>query len=70
MAETMGGLPVILRTLDVGGESRSLDLPRPEEANPFLGVRGVRLQLNEPDLFEPQLRAAVRCCPADDPFLG
>ncbi|HEX2367801.1 MAG TPA: phosphoenolpyruvate--protein phosphotransferase [Acidimicrobiia bacterium] len=67
VAETMGGLPVILRTLDVGGDKPLPYLPRPEEANPFLGVRGVRLQLNEPDLFEPQLRAAVRVA-ADHPL--
>jgi phosphocarrier protein FPr len=67
VAETMGGLPVILRTLDVGGDKPLPYLSRPEEANPFLGVRGVRLQLNEPDLFEPQLRAAVRVA-ADHPL--
>ncbi len=67
VAEAMGGLPVILRTLDVGGDKPLPYLSRPEEANPFLGVRGVRLQLNEPDLFEPQLRAAVRVA-ADHPL--
>ena len=60
IAEAMGGRPMILRTLDVGGDKPLPYLSRPEEANPFLGVRGVRLQLNEPDLLEPQLRAAVR----------
>jgi multiphosphoryl transfer protein len=67
IAEAMGGRPVILRTLDVGGDKPLPYLPRPEEANPFLGVRGVRLQLNEPDLLEPQLRAAVRVA-ADHPL--
>ena len=47
--------------------SRCPYLPRPEEANPFLGVRGVRLQLDQPDLLEPQLRAAVRVA-ADHPL--
>ena len=67
VAVAMGGLPVILRTLDVGGDKPLPYLPRPEEANPFLGVRGVRLQLDQPDLFEPQLRAAVRVA-ADHPL--
>ena len=67
VAVAMGGLPVILRTLDVGGDKPLSYLARPEEANPFLGVRGVRLQLNEPDLLEPQLRAAVRVA-ADHPL--
>ncbi len=67
VAVAMGGLPVILRTLDVGGDKPLPYLARPEEANPFLGVRGVRLQLNEPDLLEPQLRAAVRVA-ADHPL--
>ncbi len=67
IAEAMGGRPVILRTLDVGGDKPLPYLPRPEEANPFLGVRGVRLQLNEPDLLDPQLRAAVRVA-ADHPL--
>jgi multiphosphoryl transfer protein len=67
IASAMGGRPVILRTLDIGGDKPLPYLPRPEEANPFLGVRGVRLQLNEPDLLEPQLRAAVRVA-ADHPL--
>lgn len=58
--ETMGERPVIVRTLDVGGDKPLPYLPLPPEANPFLGVRGLRLSLQRPDLFIPQLRAILR----------
>jgi phosphoenolpyruvate-protein phosphotransferase len=55
------GRPVILRTLDVGADKPLPTLPQPAEANPALGVRGLRLQLQRhPDLLKAQLRAAVR----------
>ena len=61
-AEAMGDHPVIIRTLDAGG-----DKPLPgitdhgeTEANPFLGVRGLRLCLEHPDLFRSQVRALLR----------
>ena len=60
MAERLGGRPLILRTLDVGADKPLPHLPRPAEANPFLGVRGIRLGLAEPELLETQLRAALR----------
>jgi multiphosphoryl transfer protein len=57
----MGNRPVILRTLDVGADKPLPALPQPREANPALGVRGLRLQLlRRPDLLADQLRAALR----------
>ena len=57
----MAGRPVILRTLDVGADKPLPALPQPAEANPALGVRGLRLQLmRRPDLLQDQLRAAAR----------
>jgi phosphoenolpyruvate-protein phosphotransferase len=57
----MGNRPVILRTLDVGADKPLPSLPQPSEANPALGVRGLRLQLlRRPDLLADQLRAALR----------
>ena len=57
----MAGRPVILRTLDVDADKPLPALPQPPEANPALGVRGLRLQLlRRPDLLLDQLRAALR----------
>jgi phosphoenolpyruvate-protein phosphotransferase (PTS system enzyme I) len=58
--DTMGDRPVILRTLDIGGDKQLPYLDLPYELNPFLGVRGIRLCLRNVDLFKPQLRAAIR----------
>lgn len=58
--EQMAGRPVIIRTLDVGGDKKLPCLPLPEEANPFLGWRAIRLCLARPDIFRPQLRAILR----------
>lgn len=60
IADTFGELPVILRTLDVGGDKEIPYIDLPKEDNPFLGVRAIRLCLNRPQLFKPQLRAALR----------
>lgn len=61
VAGAMGTRPVILRTLDVGADKPLPALPQPAEANPALGVRGLRLQiLRRPDLLAEQLRAALR----------
>jgi multiphosphoryl transfer protein len=60
MAERLRGRPLILRTLDVGADKPLPYLPRRPEANPFLGVRGLRLGLEQPELLETQLRAALR----------
>ncbi|RLC78706.1 MAG: phosphoenolpyruvate--protein phosphotransferase [Chloroflexi bacterium] len=56
----LGNLPVILRTLDIGGDKELPYLDLPQEMNPFLGVRAIRLCLARPELFKPQLRAALR----------
>jgi phosphotransferase system enzyme I (PtsI) len=59
-AEALGGKPVIVRTLDIGGD-KSLDyLNIPSEMNPFLGWRAVRYCLAEPELFRTQVRAILR----------
>jgi phosphocarrier protein FPr len=60
IAETMGKLPVIVRTLDVGGDKPLPYIEMPREENPFLGERGIRLCLNRPELFRQQLRAILR----------
>ncbi|HEX2496683.1 MAG TPA: phosphoenolpyruvate--protein phosphotransferase, partial [Gaiellaceae bacterium] len=60
VAERLEGRPLILRTLDVGADKPLPYLPRRPEANPFLGERGIRLGLAQPELLETQLRAAQR----------
>ncbi len=60
IADAFGDKPVILRTLDVGGDKNIPYIEMPPEANPFLGVRAIRLCLSRPDIFKPQLRAALR----------
>ncbi|ODU15187.1 MAG: phosphoenolpyruvate--protein phosphotransferase [Pseudonocardia sp. SCN 73-27] len=60
VAAALGGRRITLRTLDVGGDKPLPYVPAPVEANPFLGVRGLRLALRAPDLFATQLRAIVR----------
>jgi phosphocarrier protein FPr len=56
----LNGLPLVVRTLDIGGDKNVPYLDLPAEDNPFLGVRGIRLCLARPDLFLPQLRAVYR----------
>jgi len=60
IAEGLEGRPLILRTLDIGADKPLPYLPQPPEANPFLGVRGIRLALEQPELLETQLRAVLR----------
>lgn len=60
MALGLGGRPLIIRTLDIGGDKNVPYLNLPKEDNSFLGVRGIRLCLARPDLFIPQLRAIYR----------
>lgn len=60
VAEAFGGRPVIFRTLDVGGDKDLPGVEQPEEENPFLGWRGIRMSLDVPGLFKPQLRALLR----------
>jgi len=59
-AEKMGDKPVIIRTLDVGGDKELPYLDFPEEMNPFLGYRAIRVCLERDDIFKPQLRALLR----------
>ncbi len=58
--DALGGRRLTVRTLDVGGDKSVPYLRRAAEANPFLGCRGIRLSLTQPDLFSAQLRALVR----------
>ena len=60
VAETLAGKPVIIRTLDIGGDKEIPYLGLPKEENPFLGFRAVRLCLKRPDLYRPQLTALLR----------
>jgi phosphoenolpyruvate-protein phosphotransferase/dihydroxyacetone kinase phosphotransfer subunit len=60
LADAFGGERITLRTLDVGGDKPLGYLPMPAEANPFLGVRGLRIGLRRTDLLTDQLRAIVR----------
>jgi phosphoenolpyruvate-protein phosphotransferase/dihydroxyacetone kinase phosphotransfer subunit len=60
IGKEMNGLPVIVRTLDAGGDKELPYISMPTEANPFLGVRAIRLSLNQPGLFLTQLRAVLR----------
>ena len=59
-ARLMGDRPLIIRTLDVGGDKPLPYLDLGEEANPFLGWRAIRFCLVRPDIFLPQLRAILR----------
>lgn len=58
--EAFGEKPVILRTMDIGGDKQLPYLNLPPEQNPFLGNRALRLCLSHPDIFRTQLRAALR----------
>ncbi|MGB3310977.1 MAG: phosphoenolpyruvate--protein phosphotransferase [Nodosilinea sp.] len=60
MTQALNGLPLIVRTLDIGGDKHVPYLNQPAEDNPFLGIRGIRLCLERMDLFETQLRAILR----------
>ncbi|HCD1517554.1 TPA: phosphoenolpyruvate--protein phosphotransferase [Staphylococcus aureus] len=58
--EAMDGKRVVVRTLDIGGDKELSYLNLPEEMNPFLGYRAIRLCLAQQDIFRPQLRALLR----------
>lgn len=60
MVDVLAGKPLIVRTLDIGGDKQVPHLDLPVEDNPFLGVRGARLQLRREELLVPQLRALYR----------
>lgn len=59
-AEAFCGKPVILRTLDIGGDKQLPYMELPKEENPFLGRRALRLCLEEKEIFRTQIRAALR----------
>jgi phosphocarrier protein FPr/phosphocarrier protein len=63
IANALAGRPLVIRTLDIGGDKPIPYLPLPAEANPALGLRGVRTSLWRPDLLRTQLRAILRVKP-------
>ncbi len=60
VAEKLEGRPLVIRTLDVGGDKELPYLEMPKEMNPFLGYRAIRLCLDRVDIFKVQLRAILR----------
>ena len=58
--EAMNPRPVVVRTLDIGGDKKLPYLPIDEEMNPFLGYRAIRLCLDRKEIFRTQLRALIR----------
>ncbi|RNA70253.1 phosphoenolpyruvate--protein phosphotransferase [Alteribacter keqinensis] len=60
VVEDMDGKPVVIRTLDIGGDKELPYLDLPKEMNPFLGFRAIRLCLEKDDMFRTQLRALLR----------
>ena len=60
VVEKMKGHPVVIRTLDIGGDKELDYLEIPKEMNPFLGCRAIRFCLNKPSLWKVQLRALLR----------
>ena len=61
--------PIVVRTLDVGADKPLPFLPQPEEHNPYLGLRGIRLSLRTPELFLPHLRAILTAGAKHDTWL-
>ncbi|HZJ63436.1 MAG TPA: phosphoenolpyruvate--protein phosphotransferase, partial [Kofleriaceae bacterium] len=64
IADALQGRPLVIRTLDAGGDKPLAFAPQAREDNPALGVRGVRLALRHPELLRTQLRAILRVAPA------
>jgi phosphotransferase system enzyme I (PtsI) len=60
VVEAMPNLPVIIRTMDIGGDKDLPYLDLPEEMNPFLGWRAIRICFDRPEIMNPQLRALLR----------
>lgn len=58
--ESMDGQGVVVRTMDIGGDKELPYLSLPEEMNPFLGYRAIRISLDQPDMFKTQMRALLR----------
>jgi phosphoenolpyruvate-protein phosphotransferase (PTS system enzyme I) len=66
IAQMVNPRPVTLRTFDLGGDKMSTNVAVPEEDNPALGTRAIRLALREPDIFRAQLRAMLRAAAFGD----
>lgn len=64
IARTLPGRPLVIRTLDVGGDKPLPYLPIPAEENPFLGIRGVRVGFDRPEVLRAQCRAIARAADA------
>jgi phosphocarrier protein FPr len=64
ISEALDGRPLIIRTLDVGGDKPLPYMPLPREENPFLGVRGVRIALDRPEILRTQIRAILQVAKA------
>lgn len=60
LVEKMQGLPIVIRTFDIGGDKFMLNQPQIPEGNPYLGVRAIRFLLKEREIFKSQLRAIIR----------
>jgi multiphosphoryl transfer protein len=60
ISDALDGRPMIIRTLDVGGDKPLAYLPMPREENPFLGIRGIRIGLDRPEILRTQIRAILR----------
>jgi len=60
IGRALNGKPLIIRTLDVGGDKPLPYLPMPREENPFLGIRGIRIGLDRPEILRTQVRAILR----------
>ena len=68
IAIALEGRPLVVRTLDAGADKPLPALPMPPEANPFLGVRGIRLGLERPEVLATQLRAILRVAAEGHPL--
>ncbi len=64
--EVMGNRPVVVRTMDIGGDKELSYLNLGNEANPFLGYRAIRISLAEPEIFKDQLKALLRAAVGRD----
>jgi phosphotransferase system enzyme I (PtsI) len=60
VSDAFPGLPVVIRSFDLGGDKFPAAFRAPQEANPFLGWRSIRVCLDHPEIFRPQLRAVLR----------
>lgn len=64
--KVLGGKPIVVRTLDIGGDKSLSYLSLQEEQNPFLGWRGIRMVRERPDILENQFRALLMASPGAD----